>query len=228
MNTKKINPVDQAPTSSTTESNDQFAQALSDMTSESTVGTGSAVAQEIMNSYVTSKNNGVYTPEFAEALGGSLAPMLTTELSYHSYTSSDITTTADTSEKVSVAYQQSLRDALAPLRTNTTPEFEFFGMYLQTKDPQYLTKLQSVATLYQDAAANAGILVVPKDIAQYHVAVLNSLNEFAAVLNALSAHANDPIESTMLLRNYNSSEQNVLSSFNAIHTYYANKYAKHS
>lgn len=206
---------DQAP--------DPYAQALADVTAP--IGAGTAVVEQLMNSYVASKNQGTYTPEYAAALGSSLAPMISAELAYKAYTEKDLITNPDTSEATSLAYQSSLHDALAPLRTNTTPEFEFFAMYAQTKDPQYLTELSHVASLYQSAASNTAILVVPADVVQYHLAILNSLQEFAAVLNALVTNADDPIESTVLLRNYNSGEKDVLDSFNALRAFYVKKYA---
>jgi hypothetical protein len=54
---------------------------------------------------------------------------------------------------------------------------------------------------------------------------LNSLGKFSAVLDALAIHADDPVESVALLRDYNSAEHEVLAAFNALGAYYANKYA---
>ncbi len=218
-----------APESTDSLEDDPLAQALADVTAAGKPGTiGTAVMNQMLNSYLVSKNNGTYSPEYAAALGSSLAPMIQNTLAYQTFSEKNLVINPDTSEKASVAYQKALYDALAPLRTNTAPEFEFFALYVQTKDPVHLVRLQSVATLYRDAVANAAVLFVPSDVAQRHVAILNAMGEFAAALDALALHADDPIESVALLRDYNAGEQHVLAAFNALQSYYATKYAKRS
>lgn len=208
---------------------DPLAQALVDVAAAGKSGTiGAAVINQILSSYVVSKSNGTYSPEYAAALGSSFAPMIQNELAYQTFNEKNLVINPDTSEKSSVAYQKALHDALAPLRTNTTPEFEFFALYVQTKDPSYLVQLQGVATLYRNAVANAAVLFVPSDVTAQHVAILNAMGEFAAALDALALHADDPIESVALLREYNTGEQHVLAAFNALYSYYAAKYAKRS
>ena len=56
-----------------------------------------------------------------------------------------------------------------------------------------------------------------------HIAILNAMQEFAATLDALAAHADDPLASVALLRTYNESESAVLYSFNDLGTYYRSK-----
>jgi hypothetical protein len=204
---------------------DPYVEALADVMTSGTAGTevGSAVIDQLLASYITSKSDGTYSPEYAVALGNALAPMITTELAYQTYSEKTILINPDTSEKASLAYQKALNDALAPLRSNTAPEFEFLALYLETKDPVYLIRLQGVAALYREAASNAATLFVPSDVAQHHVDLLNALAEFGATLDALAIHADNPIESVALLRNYNSGEQKVLTAFNALLHYYAKR-----
>ena len=49
------------------------------------------------------------------------------------------------------------------------------------------------------------------------------MEEFAATLDALVAHADDPFASVALLRGYNKAESDMLTSFNALTIYYKSK-----
>jgi hypothetical protein len=191
--------------------------------SASTSPVTGAVIDTLLGTYATLKNEGTFTDASAAALGKSVAPMVRIPLTYPKVTVKDILPSADVSEKAGIAYQQALHGALSPLRENTIPEFEFLARYLETKDPSYLTQMRNVALLYRDAASNTARLIVPSDVVSYHVAIINSLEEFSATLNALATYADDPIGSVSLLRSYNIAEQDVLSTFNALRAYYANK-----
>lgn len=219
----KVQPI--SPAAPADDGSDELAQALADVTAPPPSEVGNAVMDQIINSYIAAKNAGTYTPEYAAALASTLAPMIQTKLAYQTFTEKDIVVNPDTSEKASLAYQNALHDALAPLRTNTAPEFEFLDQYLKTKDSSYLVQLQGVAKLYRDAVSNSATLYVPSDVVQYHVAILNSLGEFSAALDALAIHADDPVESVVLLRDYNTGEHDVLAAFNALRSYYTDKYA---
>ena len=120
-------------------------------------------------------------------------------------------------------YRSDLRTAFAPLLKNTTPEYEIFAQYADTKDVSYLTKLKSIALDYRTAASSTALVVVPRDAVSYHVAILNAMEEFAATLDALATHANDPFASVALLRSYDQAESDMLTSFNALTTYYKSK-----
>ncbi|MDP3646039.1 MAG: hypothetical protein Q8R25_03050 [bacterium] len=211
-----------------TEFSDTFDDMLADLlppSGSSPPKIGSTIAEQLLGTYVSLKEQGIYTPERGQALGNLIAPMIYAEVSHQRLTEKDIRIHLDTSKQAALAYQGALHDALAPLRKNTAPEFEFFGRYVETKNPVYLAQLRDVAYLYFEAASNSALVSVPADIAPYHVAIVNSLEQFSSVLNALSDHADEPIESVALLQSYNAAEKDVLNAFNALGYYYAQKHS---
>lgn len=184
---------------------------------------GPAMMSELVNSYTQLQQNGSFSVETAQKAGEQLAPSMRAEVSYHSYTSSDLRTDSDTSYKRMIAYRGDLQTALRPLLNNTEPEYAIFAQYVSTGDTTYLTKLKNIAQDYRDAVSATANVVVPVDATAYHVAILNAMEEFASTLDAMSAHASDPFASAALLRTYNQAEQDMLSSFNALTTYEKSK-----
>ncbi len=49
------------------------------------------------------------------------------------------------------------------------------------------------------------------------------MEEFAATLDQLAAHADDPFASVALLRGYNQAETDMLTSFNSLASYFKSK-----
>jgi hypothetical protein len=184
---------------------------------------GPAVMDSLENSYAQMQAQGTYTTAAGEAAAQDLAPLVDAQVSYQTYSAADIKTDPDTSYDRMLTYRERLRIALAPLLKNTEPEYEIFAYYVQTKDPTYLAKLSAVAQNYRDAASSSAQVVVPQDAVSYQVAILNAMEEFAATLDAMAAHADDPFASVALLRTYDQAQNDMLTSFNNLATYYKSK-----
>jgi hypothetical protein len=120
-------------------------------------------------------------------------------------------------------YRDDLRTALAPLLKNTGSELEIYGKYIETSDPSYLEQLSAAAVNYRAAADNAAAVTVPNDAVNYHKDILNAMEEFAATLDQMAAHATDPLASAALLRTYNQAESDMYTSFNSLSLYYSQK-----
>ncbi len=188
---------------------------------ESTLGV--AILDGIVSKYVALQDQGLYTQEVGESVAKKMAETLKPRVEYHTYTPSDVTTDSDTSYDRMLQYRDDLRVSLAPLLKNTRPEFEIFAYYIDTKDEMYLTRLKEAAKYYRDAAGATARVVTPTDAVNQHVAILNAMEQFAATLDALVAHAADPFASVALLRTYNQAEADVLLSFKALTVYYKQK-----
>lgn len=184
---------------------------------------GGVVLDQLVGAYQDMQSAGTYSTTTAQQAAESLAPYVTADVSYPTFSASDIKTDADTSYARMLQYRSDLQASLAPLLKNTEPEYEIFAYYVETKDVSYLAKLTSVAADYRDAASSTAKVVVPADAVSYHVAILNAMEEFAATLDALVAHANDPFASVALLRSYDTAEADMLGSFNDLTTYYKSK-----
>lgn len=184
---------------------------------------GPTVMQTLSESYAQLRNSGTYSSSTAVAIGTSLAPYLVAGAPYPAITVDDVRTDPDTSYQGMLRYRTDLRSSLAPLLNNTEPEYEIFAYYIQTKDASYLRKLRNVAEDYRAAASSTSLVVAPKDAASYHAAIVNAMQEFAATLDALAAHADDPYASAALLSGYNKAESTMLTSFNSLTTYYKSK-----
>ena len=184
---------------------------------------GAAVVDQLVGGYMDMQSHGMYTPEQGTQLATSLASAMTGKISFTPYSYSDVTTDTDTSYERMLTYRSDLQTSVVPLLKNTQPEFEIFGQYVESKDPKYLDALKVVAQNYRDAASASMKVVVPRDAVSYHLGMVNALQEFAAMLDALIQNADDPFASVALLRTYNQAEADVLTSFNALAVYYKQK-----
>jgi len=184
---------------------------------------GSTVIQQLEGAYAQLLAAGEYSSTTAVQAGRSLAPYISANVQYPAFTSADIKTDSDTSYKRMLQYRSDLQTSLAPLLQNTQPEYEIFAYYVQTKDAGYLTKLEAAAENYRAAASSTATVLVPKDAVGVQVGMLNAMEEFAATLDAMSAHASDPFASAALLENYNQAENDMVSAFNALANYAKSK-----
>ncbi|MBI5457625.1 hypothetical protein HY971_02785 [Candidatus Kaiserbacteria bacterium] len=184
---------------------------------------GIAVVDGIVAKYLSLQEQGLYTPEVAAKTAEKMAETLKVPVPFRTYTAADVVVDADTSYARMLAYRRDLQISLAPLLSNTQPEYEIFAYYVSTKDKKNLEKLQRAAQNYREAASSTAHVVVPKDALTHHLAILNSTEEFAATLDALVANADDPFASAVLLRTYNQGEADVLTSFAGLARYYREK-----
>jgi hypothetical protein len=135
----------------------------------------------------------------------------------------NIQTDTDTTYERMLLYRGAMRVALEPLLANRESEFELYARYIDSKDPQYLATLGEAARNYRSAVENALRVVVPTDAAREHISAINSLLQFAVVLEDISQHASDPVASVVLLRTFTHAETEVYTSFNELARYYATK-----
>ena len=177
----------------------------------------------LLESYATLAEGGEYTPEAGERIAGDVAESLRARVSYKIYGAGDITTTSDTSYGRMLAYRGDMQIALGPLLKNTDYELNIFARYIESGDAEHLVQLERTAENYRAAVENAAQLTVPVDALPHHIRVLNALSEFAATLDGLKDNAGDPFASVALLRTYNTAEQNVYLSFDALARYARNK-----
>jgi len=184
---------------------------------------GDMVLGQLVNAYVGLQNAGLYSTSTAEAAARDALPLLDTNVQYKAYMSRDLHTDSDTSYARMLTYRDDLRTSLAPLLKNTDAEYEIFAGYVQTKDPSYLATLSTAAQNYRDAASLTAQIIVPADAVPYHVAILNAMAGFAAVLDAMVLQADDPFAVAGLLQTYNQAEADMFTSFNALTIYYKSK-----
>lgn len=184
---------------------------------------GQSVMQQLEAAYEQMQQAGIYSTSTAYMVGQSLAPYVVAQVSYQTFSPGDLAVDRDTSYARMLRYREDLRAAFAPLLKNTTPEYEIFARYVETNDSSYLAELRDVAEDYRDAASNTAKVVVPADATALHRAILDAMEEFGAVLDALAEHASDPFASVALLRGYNQAEADMLTSFNALTVYYKSK-----
>lgn len=207
----------------TVDGSDGDASSSSATSSDPLASIGAVFVNQLEGAYVAMQQNGTYSTSTAIQAAQSLAPYLAASVPYHMFVSSDVQTTADTSYARMLKYRSDLQVSLAPLLKNTEPEYELFGEYVDTKDASYLTEMRAAAANYRAAASSTALLVVPEDALSFQVGILNAMEEFAATLDAMTSHADDPFASTALLRGYDKAENDMLTSFNSLATYFRTK-----
>lgn len=221
-----VSPLANVVQTAPADTNPYFAPETADATSTPTdplSSLGSAIIDHLSNSYAQMQQSGTYSASSGELAAQSLAPYVRADVSYSVFTAAEVKTDTDTSYARMLQYRTGLRDAFAPLLKNTTPEFEIYASYVDTKDVSYLTKLEEIAGQYREAVALTKKVSAPSDAIGVHVDIVNAMEQFAATLDAMSAHATDPFASVALLRSYEQAESNMLSSFNALTIYYKSK-----
>lgn len=184
---------------------------------------GPMVAAQLAGRYAGIQDAGSYSQNTLDSAAESIATNVRASISYKTYAAADIKIDADTSYARMLTYRADLREALAPLLDNSTPELELFARYMESGDASYLTQLDSAAKNYRAAIANTAAVTVPKDAVNYHRAVLNAMGQFASTIDALAAHGSDTLASAALLRTFNTSEQDMYIAFNALAAYYTQK-----
>ncbi len=212
------------PAPQTTEEESIDAQLLRALSPDSTpTQLGSTILDNLVTQYISLQEQGLYTPEMGEKVAEQIAETLQAPVSYRIYTASDVTTVDNNSYEAMLAYRAELQKSLAPLLKNERPEYETYAYYVKTKDKKYLAELAEVAANYR-AAVEASVRVAPpKEALVLHLGVLNAMSTFAATLDTLSAHADDPLASVAALRTYNQAEADVVGSFSALAKYYREK-----
>lgn len=181
------------------------------------------VSGALLGSYAALAEGGTYTPEEGEKIAEDIAASLKASVSYPMYSAADLKTDSDTSYERMLAYRSDLRIALEPLLKNPGYELGIFANYIESREVRYLEELHATAANYRLAVEGAANIVVPVDASAEHVAILNALSEFGTIVDRLARYADDAFASAALLRTYQSSESNLLVSFNKLTEYYRSK-----
>lgn len=184
---------------------------------------GPIVVGQLVGQYTGLVDSGSYTTELGTQVAESIAPYIKAAISYKTYSKDDLKIDGDTSYDRMLTYRADLRDALAPLMANSQSEFEIYGLYIETGDEAYLDELSSAAENYRSAAKNTANMTIPRDAINYHIAILNAMEQFAATLDAMASKQQDAFASVALLRTYNSAEQAMFNSFDNLGNYYGRK-----
>ena len=178
---------------------------------------------QLLGTYVSLKTAGTYTEEKGADAANRIAEATVAAVTYTAVTKSDIKTDPDVSYNRMLAYRADLQTALAPLLLNSESELGIFNDYVQTRDKHYLTVLGEVAGRYHKTVSLLTAVTAPQDALDYHLGITNSLLAFAMTLDAMIKNADDPMATLALLRTYNTAEENVYASFNALASYQKRK-----
>lgn len=178
---------------------------------------------KLIGTYIALKQEGAYTASAGDRAAEEVASSLNAPAVYAPIFQSDIKTDPDTSFERMLQYRSDMRTALEPLLQNTEPEFGLFARYIETRDKSNLAKLSEYALRYKKAAENLKGTTAPKDSVFYHARIANSLLFFATTLEQMAKYADEPLTSLALLRTYNESELEVLTSFNDLASFEKSK-----
>lgn len=184
---------------------------------------GPVVVAQLVGQYAGLIDSGTYSEAAGTAAAEAIAPNVRAAVSYKTYAASEFKTDTDISYERMLEYRSDLREALAPLLRNTESELDIYARYVETGEILHLERLSSVAANYREAAANAAALTIPRDAGYYHRDILNAMEQFAATLDAMAKNTDDAYASVALLRSYNSAEQKMFLSFDALSNYYGQK-----
>ncbi|MDP3965811.1 MAG: hypothetical protein Q8Q13_03370 [bacterium] len=174
---------------------------------------------QLLGTYVALKNAGTYTEEKGAQIADSIAEATVAPVSFTPVAQGDIKTDSDVSYARVLVYRDDVEAALAPMLLNSESELGIFNDYVQTRDTHNLVILGEAAGRYRKTVLLLSAVTVPQDALEYHLGVTNALLQFATTLDAMIQNAGDPMATLALLRTYNSAEQDVYASFNALSSY---------
>ncbi len=184
---------------------------------------GPALTGQLIGLYTGLVQSGNASSASLQSAGEDVAENVRAILTYRTYSQGDLTIVDDTSFDRMLVYRSDMRESLAPLLENKNAELELYGAYVETGDPKILEEMKAAAANYRLAASKSAKVPVPRDAAVQHVGILNAMQEFAAALDGLATHAEDPLTALALLRSYTEAETNMYTTFNTLSTYYATK-----
>jgi len=183
------------------------------------------ISDQFLSGYISLKESGRYTPETAQAVGRSIGESVRAPSQFVIHGESEFKIDSNTSPTRALAYRADMREALSVLISDTPPEFETFGLYIETKNPERLRELESAVDRYQQAERSLLSVTVPQDALALHARVTNALGSYADSLHQLILHADDSLTTLAVLRTYNDAEREVLYAFDALASYYVRKSA---
>src|SRR5665213_2254980 len=137
--------------------------------------TENAISQ-VIGAYAGLQQQGIFSSSTGAVVAGQIGLGLQTPVSYTALTASSIQTISDTSYGSMMNYRAALQTSLKPLLNNTMPEYEIFGLYVQTKDQKYLDELHTAAGNYRVAASSTAIVTTPEDAVSVELGLVNSMN----------------------------------------------------
>lgn len=184
------------------------------------------IAQALYGGYISLKQQGSYTKERGNELATAVAGNIRAQELFVPHTVQELTLSEDASVERALQYRADLRVALLPMVTDDPPEFEYFALYLETKDPAWLVKLAGAAGRYRAAKDNMLAVAVPKAAVPEHLRAVNALGAYADTLGRMSHVSNDALMFVALLKTYNENEEEMLRAFDALAQYYVRTVAQ--
>ncbi len=181
------------------------------------------ISQQFLDAYVSLKNSGRYTPEVGAQVGKAIGSSVRAPSQFVMHGESELMKDGNTSKDRALEYRADMREALVILISDARPEFESFGMYIETKNPERLRELQEAAERYESAEHTLLSVVVPQDATLIHLRIVNALGSYADSLKQLVLYADDPLSTLAVLRTYNDTEREMLYAFDALASYYVRK-----
>lgn len=184
---------------------------------------GDIIAEQVLGGYLSLKEGETYSKETANQLGESIGKSILPSPTFTPHTEKGMITVTDTSRERVLSYRADMREALAPLITDTEPELVIFAKFIETQSPEELIALAAAAKRYKEAEQNMLAVAVPQDALALHVRGINALGFYANTLDRLVLFAKSPLAILGLLRTYNEAEREMLYAFDALSQYYVRK-----
>lgn len=200
-----------------------LGESATSSTPEEIASIGTDILGSLTAQYAVLAQTDAYTPELGEQLAADAAANARVSVPYTPYAPDSIRTDLDVSLARVRAYRTALQTSLSPLKDINSYELDLFRAYTQTGDARKLSALHDAAARYRDAASRSAQLTIPADATAFHLGILNAMQKFAATLDMMADHADDPVTSVVLLRSFTEAEADMRSAFDALNAYFAHK-----
>ena len=141
------------------------------------------------------------------------------KLDFETIDKTNIKTTVGTSTEDILSYKDKLAIALSEVLKLDEYELNIYAQAIQENSKERFDTLKKVSDIYKKASDNILKISAPENFAEGHVDMINALNMFSSVLNAMSKGYDDPAESLAGAGNFSFAEERIMQAFNKLKIY---------
>lgn len=201
--------------------NSQKKENDSYKTSESTTD---LIAKELFYKYLNLKGEGGLTDAQKQEISGDITEEIKEEkvelIDSKNYSPFEINIAKNGEESVS-NYKNNFAKDLSYINNVEGYELAVFARAFKNNSTKDYKKLKNSAEVYSETISRLLSTKTPKSASGYHLSVINSLNDFALVVEEMS-NTRDPAEAMIIMNLFIEKEEDLKKSFEEMNTYFSN------
>jgi len=177
------------------------------------------LTRNVLKPYIEQNNTDTYSPENGKRIIAKATKEMF-KLDYTPIEPKDITTKQDSTKQAIIQYKKDLYKAIKPIFAVKEYELTTYARAIRDNDKEGFDLLAKISSTYSIAGDDALSLTVPNEVSAVHLATINGLYQFSAVLDALAKGYDDPAASLSGTGNFTKAEEELGQAFSRLQTYF--------